>query len=93
MRWVAGLAWGLIVLGVLPFGGLALMAVIAGLGGCRVYEGYAQPCLIGGQDWGPTLQALGASGWALMVTLPVALLGVGMLIVLALVRARRRARR
>lgn len=92
MRWGWTLAILLIVIGLLPVLGLAVMSVVAALGDCRVHEGFAQPCFIAGVDWGGTLYALGMGGWLLFLTAPIALAGIVLGIGLALTSLVRRAR-
>lgn len=44
--------------------------------GCEVHEGYAQPCIRDGHDWGPFLYRGFVMGWFLMVTWPGMLLSL-----------------
>jgi hypothetical protein len=60
--------------------------------GCRLHEGFVNPCVIGGRDYGETLYNMAMMGWLMLFTLPY---GVGLLLVWAvteivrLVRLRR----
>lgn len=40
--------------------------------GCRLDEAGVYPCIVDGTDWGSTLAAASFSGWALLLTLPLA---------------------
>jgi len=92
MRWLWLFSLVLILIGLAPVFGLGVMSFMAWLGDCRVHEGFAEPCVIAGTDWGETLYALGVGGWLLFLTAPVALAGMVLAIVLALVSLIRRAR-
>ena len=37
---------------------------------CQINESYVSPCLIGGTDWGSTLQWTGNSFWMLLISMP-----------------------
>ncbi|MBR9651199.1 hypothetical protein [Thalassovita aquimarina] len=39
---------------------------------CVLHEGYVNPCIVGGKDWGETLYTAFVMGWLMMLTLPVA---------------------
>lgn len=41
--------------------------------GCVLHEGYANPCIIAGEDWGNTLYGWGVMAWFVMVTWPAML--------------------
>lgn len=86
------LAAVLVVVGLIPVLSLASATVIAALGECRVHEGFAETCLIGGRDWGGTLYALVTVGWFFFLTAPIALAGFVLGIVLAVVALMRRVR-
>jgi len=92
MRWGWILATLLILTGLSPVIALSVMSLIAAIGGCRVQEGFPEPCMIAGQDWGGALHALGMSGWAFFLTAPIALAGMVLGIGLALAALIRRAR-
>ena len=47
--------------------------------GCTLHEGYTNPCLVNGHDYGDTLYAAFVSGWFMLLTLPA-----GAVILLAL---------
>ncbi len=42
--------------------------------GCDLHEGFVNPCVVNGTDWGQTLYTAFVSGWFMLVTLPVAAL-------------------
>ncbi len=52
--------------------------------GCVLHEGWTNPCIVDGHDWGDTLSSAFVSGWFALATLPVAFGCVLVLAVLAL---------
>jgi len=68
-RWIMTLA---LLACLAPLASLALAGAVAGAHGCRLHEGFVNPCVIGGADWGGTLYAMGMMGWLMITTLPVA---------------------
>ena len=92
MRWGWVLATGLMVAGLTPVLSLGVGTVIATLGDCRVRDGYAGPCMIGGRDWAGVLSTLDTLGWFFFLTAPVALAGFVLGIVLAVLSLMHRAR-
>jgi hypothetical protein len=54
----------------------AAAAAIATQNGCTLHEGFPVACIIGGQDWGPTLHAMGLLVWVGIVTSPLLLVGL-----------------
>ncbi len=64
--------------------------------GCDLHEGFANPCIIDGKDWGETLYTAFVSGWFMLITLPVAALaavGLAVLAVAAVIRHIRERRK
>jgi hypothetical protein len=61
-----------------PIGSVMVAGAIADSHGCVLHEGFANPCVIGGTDWGSTLYAMGVMGWFMLATVP---LGGGALLV------------
>ena len=57
----------------------------ASANGCELHEGFVNPCVVGGTDYGETLYSLGVMGWFGMVTLPLGLLLAGLYVVVVLV--------
>lgn len=45
---------------------------VAERAGCALHEGFANPCVIGGVDRGPTLYGMFVMGWFGVVTVPFA---------------------
>ncbi len=75
-----------------PLLSAVLAGSIASSFGCTLHEGFANPCLIGGVDWGETLYALGMMGWFMIATLPIAALVLLVWLIVELVAAVRRRR-
>jgi hypothetical protein len=65
-----------------PVASVAIAGWIAEANGCRLDEGSIHPCLVNGEDWGPTLYSMGVMGWFMLATIP---LGGLALLLLALV--------
>ena len=62
---------------ILAIGLLPLFATMAGIAiadanGCQISESFVSPCLIGGTDYGQTVQALGNSFWLFIISMPIA---------------------
>lgn len=55
-----------------PLISTALAGWIASSHGCTLHEGCANPCIINGTDYGETLYTMGAMGWLMLPTLPIA---------------------
>lgn len=55
-----------------PVGGVIWSSWFAKRHGCTLHEGFANPCIVDGTDWGETLYTAFVSGWFMLVTLPVA---------------------
>lgn len=73
---------GLIALvAVSPLISVLVASGIAESAGCRLDEGGAHPCLIGGADWGEALSTMFVLGWLMFATLPFG--GVAFLVWLA----------
>src|SRR3954464_12424829 len=53
-----------------PIGSVAVAGFLANAHGCRLDEGSAHPCVIGGKDRGELLYTLGVLGWLMLITLP-----------------------
>ncbi|MCC6304878.1 MAG: hypothetical protein IT545_06750 [Rhodobacteraceae bacterium] len=85
------LGWLLILGGLAPMLLAIVASAIARRHGCTLHEGFPGPCLIGGEDWGEALHAMGLLAWLAIATAPLAV--VGILLLLGLWVARRLARR
>ena len=55
-----------------PLISTALAGWIASSHGCTLHEGFANPCVINGTDYGETLYTMGVMGWLMLATLPIA---------------------
>ena len=86
----------ILLLGISPFLVTAIAGTIADTNGCTLHEGFVNPCIINGKDWGQDLYMMGMIGWFTIATLPVAV-GVAaiyllVVVILALVQWSRRRR-
>lgn len=46
---------------------------IAEAHGCTLHEGFVNPCIIDGTDYGETLYQFGVMGWFMLITVPAGL--------------------
>ena len=44
---------------------------IANTNDCILHEGFVNPCIINGQDYGKTLYTMGVTGWLVFFTAPI----------------------
>jgi len=51
--------------------------------GCVLHEGFENPCIVDGVDYGPELYNAFVSGWFLLVSLPVAALCLLVMVIIA----------
>jgi len=65
-----------------PVLSVLVAGAIADANGCTLNEGSVNPCVVNGEDIGPTLYALGVMGWFMLATIP---LGAGALLLWAVV--------
>jgi hypothetical protein len=78
----------LLVIGVIGLGPWAMVAAagsIAEANGCELHEGFVNPCVINGVDWGERLYGWGLMGWLGIATCPLSL--VALLLYLAVLGA------
>lgn len=92
MRWFRAVISLAVMACFAPMASTMAAAWIADRNGCRLHEGFVNPCVIGGVDWGGTLYNMAMMGWLMLATLPIALLLVGAWVVVELVRIVRRSR-
>jgi hypothetical protein len=59
-----------------PVGSVVVAGLIAKSHGCQLDEGGVYPCVIGGTDYGTTLNTMFGLGWLMLLTLPVGALAV-----------------
>lgn len=73
MRWFR-IAVGLsVVVCLLPIASVIAAGLIAATYGCRLHEGFANPCVVAGYDLGVTLYTMAVAGWFGLMTLPFVL--------------------
>jgi hypothetical protein len=70
------LAAGATLLAWLPLFSVLTASLLANAYGCRLHEGFPNPCVIAGADRGETLYAMGVMGWFMLVTGPFMLLSL-----------------
>ena len=71
----------LVVIGLVciaPFLSVMVAGTIADRFGCTLHEGFVNPCVINGVDYGETLYSMGVMGWLFFLSVPLA---VGLLAV------------
>jgi uncharacterized membrane protein YhaH (DUF805 family) len=80
----------LFVIGLAPILSVMTASVIANWAGCELHEGFANPCIIGGTEYGELLYSMAVVGWFALITLPLAALSfIALIIVLAVIMFRR----
>ena len=68
----------------LPAFGVIWSSNFAAAHGCTLHEGFVNPCIVDGVDYGERLYTAFVMGWYMLLTLPVALpVAVALLIMLA----------
>lgn len=73
MRWFRILVGLSLVVCLLPIGSVILAGIIASTYGCRLHEGFVNPCVVAGYDLGVTLYTMAVAGWFGLMTLPFVL--------------------
>lgn len=76
-----------------PLISVAIAGAVAEAHGCTLHEGFKNPCLINGVDYGDTLYTMGVLGWFMLATLPIgafACLIWAVILIVHLVSRRRR---
>lgn len=84
----------ILLLGASPLISALVAGIIAEANGCTLHEGFVNPCIINGEDWGRDLYTFFVLGWFAIATLP---LGIGLaaiyllvVIIVAIVQSARR---
>lgn len=83
----------IIAVALAPLGSVVLCSWIADAHGCRVDEGSAHPCMIGGKDRGELLYTMGVLGWLMLITLPAGAVAFFVWLVVLLLHQRARRTR
>ncbi len=78
MIWIGLL---LLLVGVAPMVSALLASWIAQSNGCLLNEAMANPCMIGGQDWGGALYTMFVSGWLFLLTMLLIPVGLIVLVI------------
>ncbi len=84
----------ILLFGLSPILASLIAGTIAEANGCTLHEGFVNPCIINGKDWGQDLYTFGVLGWLALGTIPIAA-GVAaiyllIVILIAIVQAVRR---
>jgi hypothetical protein len=84
----------ILLLGASPFISVMIAGAIAEANDCVLHEGFVNPCIINGEDWGQDLYTFFVLGWLALATIPLALMVAGIylviVIIVAIVQANRR---
>ncbi|MEQ9233443.1 hypothetical protein [Coleofasciculus sp. E2-BRE-01] len=54
-----------------PILSVLIASLIADRFGCRLHEGFANPCIINGKDYGETLTSMFIAGWYIFLSIPI----------------------
>ena len=76
---------GILFLGASPFIPVAIAGTIAERNDCTLHEGFVNPCVIDGKDWGETLYSMGMMGWIGIATIPLAVIIAGIYLVVVII--------
>jgi hypothetical protein len=93
-RWMICALAMILLFGTFPLWSTLLAVLFASAFGCSLNEGFVQPCVVLGRDFGGLLYSVGLVFWFAMFTVPLA--GMALLVwlvVLVVVLFRRRRRR
>lgn len=71
-RWRYGFVLVPLILSISPALSALWAAWFAERHGCILHEGFANPCIVDGADWGEALYSAFVLGWLMLATLPVA---------------------
>ena len=86
----------ILLIGLSPVLATASAGLIAQANGCALHEGFVNPCIINGEDWGRDLYIFGNMGWFAIATIPIALVAIVVylviVIIVAIVQSTRRRR-
>jgi hypothetical protein len=75
----------ILVLGFSPVISAMIAGTIAEANGCTLHEGFVNPCVINGTDYGETLYFFGVLGWLALGTIPIALIVAGVYLVTVII--------
>lgn len=75
----------ILILGALPLISTFTAGAIANANDCVLHEGFVNPCVINGTDWGETLYTMGVLGWLALGTVPIALIAAVVYLVIVIV--------
>jgi len=65
-----------LLIGLSPLVSVLLASLFAGLNGCRLHEGFPNPCVFLGIDFGEMLYSMAVAGWYIFFTVPIGIIGV-----------------
>ncbi|MDX2257293.1 MAG: hypothetical protein NW205_00095 [Hyphomicrobiaceae bacterium] len=79
-----------VLLALAPLICVVIAGTIADAHGCRLHEGFVNPCMISGEDWGKALYTMAVMGWFAIATLPLGAMAIVVWLVVEIVVAVRR---
>lgn len=86
----------ILLLGLSPLIPVIIAGSIAERNDCVLHEGFVNPCIIDGKDWGQDLYTWGMMGWFALGTIPLAVMVAGgyllVVIIIAIIQNVRRRR-
>ena len=65
-----------VIVAVLPLLPTLFAGFIASINGCELHEGFVNPCVILGYDFGEIIYGMGVMFWLALFTIPLGVLGV-----------------
>jgi len=73
-----------VLAGVAPLIAMFVASSLADHYGCRLHEGFSNPCVIAGVDRGETLYSLFVTGWLGLISIPLGALGLLLAMIFAI---------
>lgn len=88
MPWQRYVLWAFVIIGLalsplIPSHGARL---VAEANSCNLDVDFISSCMIGGSDWGETLDLVWSLGWLFLITVPLGLIGLGILAVVLIIQ-------
>lgn len=86
----------ILLLGLSPLISSMVAGSIADANDCVLHEGFVNPCIINGKDWGQDLYTFGMLGWLALGTIPLAVMVAGsyllIVVIIVIIQRIRRGR-
>lgn len=86
--WPRYAVWALVIvaLGLSPLIPAHGARLVAEANGCHLDVDFISSCMVGDTDWGTTLDLVWSLGWLFLITLPLGLIGLGILAIVLIIQ-------